>query len=126
MKRPNLEEFISDQRTGRARKLWPSNLIVKEPGFTFLYVRWTSRFFEGFECYPTLDISNVTARFKGKGTFTSLIERLRANHPDVTIYVECVANTRFEAKLQRMGFKPQLNMPSCWYMLGTGRTPISS
>ena len=99
MRLPTLEQFLAKPR-------FPNNSYVTEPGFSDLYVRHTTRRFEG-KLYDTLDIGRVIARKPGKGTFTRLLARLHNQYPHLTIYVECVMNPRFAKTLvERLGFKP--------------------
>lgn len=80
------------------------NSYVKEPGFSKLYVRHGRRYICGKLYSNILDIANIEARKKGKGTFSKLIERLRTEYPSMGIFVECVVNIRFEKKLLSLGF----------------------
>jgi hypothetical protein len=97
-----LDEFLETKLNASA---WPNNAYVKEPKFTYLYVRRSRRYI-GDRCYePVLDIARVEARKPGKGAFTALVKRLRAKHPELPLFVECVLNKRFRAKLEALGFK---------------------
>lgn len=100
MKQPTLEEFIAAYGT---RKYMP-NLYVREKGFKQIYVRITPRWIDGAWRDPTLDLANIEATYPGKGTFTRLVERLRREHPAMTLFVESVLNRRFHAKLESLGF----------------------
>ena len=112
---PKLDDFIAQALT----KQWPANAYVKEPGFSSLYVRIAKRYIDG-EMQTTIDLANMTASRPGKGAFTKLVERLRAQY-GLIIYVECVLNPRFEAKLVRMGFVQHTQHdPSSYYLLPEG------
>lgn len=99
-----LDEFIADPRSLRSE-------YVREEGMMGLYVRVGDRpIITEDGAWPRrkmLDIANVTVaeRKRGKGNFTRMIERLRRDHPTLPLYVECVQEERFRAKLERMGFK---------------------
>jgi hypothetical protein len=80
------------------------NSWVNYPGFTGLYLRYGPRVIDGKMVYPVLDIANVTAETKGKGTFKELIKTLRESYPELNIYVESVTNELFGDGLIRMGF----------------------
>lgn len=103
-----LDEFI---KKGLERAPVPTNAYVKEKGFKFLYVRIGRRLLGGQMVTPTLDLANLEASRPGKGTFTKLVERLKAEHPELTLVVECVLNPRFVEKLERMGFKHKEQNP---------------
>lgn len=79
------------------------NSWVNYPGFTGLYLRYGPRVIDGKMLYPVLDIANVTAETKGKGTFKEFIKTLRESYPELNIYVEN-ANKLFGDGLVRMGF----------------------
>ena len=87
---PTLKAFLEGARR---------NAYVTYPGFASLYVRHTQRF--GFE---TLDVANLEAKQPGRGAFTRLVKHVRKTYPRMGIYVECVMNDRFVAKLAAMGF----------------------
>ncbi len=89
-----LDEFLN-----RGEYL-PNSAYVKEPGFTELYVRDTSRYINGVKT-NTLDIARVVVRNRGKGTFTALVNRIKGKY---NIYVECVTTLRFEGLLARLEF----------------------
>lgn len=112
MKPQTLGEFISSQGERR-----PRNAYVRFPGFSTLYVRCTKRFLRHELVSPVLDIANIEASRPGKGAFTKLFEHLRENYPEMWLFVECVANERFEKKLRKMGFTQCTNdlLPS-FYM----------
>jgi len=106
-----LEEFLVDPHRR------PPNAYVRHNGFRRLYVRWSQRSLGGTVYKSILDIANIEATKPGKGAFTKLVEDLHARN--ISLYVESVMNTRFEAKLLRMGFtqRPeQLGAPS-FYLL---------
>jgi hypothetical protein len=93
-----LDHFI-----GRMGSRWmtPNNAYVTEPGFSELYVRSGFHMIEG-QVQHTLDIGRIRAEHPGAGAFSSLMEKLAPLN--IGIYVECVHNKRFAAKLLRMGF----------------------
>lgn len=93
-----LEAFMKG--TGRG------NAYVTFPGFKGLYIRRNPRFIRNLDIIaePTIDIANLTAKKPGKGAFTHLFQHLRKEYPHLWIFVECVVNERFAAKLLRMGF----------------------
>lgn len=108
-----IDQFI--QVSLNKKSAFNSNSYVKEPGFQSLYLRHGRRLINGKWYSNILDIANVEARKKGKGTFTSLIGRLRDKYPNMGIYVECVHNCRFHSKLEELGFKKVTDDPSfCW------------
>jgi len=116
MKEPTLDEFLV-----QGEKAWPKNSWVKEPGFTKLYVRLSKRSLEG-GLRLMIDLSNLTARHPGKGTFTRLVARLRAQYPEMGIYVECVLEPRFAVRLvSKLGFKVSPFDERSFYLFGTSQ-----
>jgi N-acetylglutamate synthase-like GNAT family acetyltransferase len=104
-RQPTLERFL---RTDSLR-----NEYVKEPDFEGLYVRKSHRQIsvgadKHYPGTPMLDIANVTVAEKKRGTgvFTRLVQRIRAEHPTLPIYVENVLDPRFGWKLEKLGFEP--------------------
>lgn len=95
-----LEEFLEKVYYGDLR---PHNAWVREPGFKSLYVRKSRRFLGGITRVKRLDIASVEAVRPGAGCFTALVRRLLQQ--GIPLYIECVHNERFAAKLLRMGFK---------------------
>jgi len=103
---PTLDEFL-------ARKGFPLNSYVREPGFQDLYVRKSRRMLDG-ELREVLDIANVTVTEEGTGTFTRLVERLSTNH---SLFVENVLNHRFRKGLLKLGFVEAPNYPTCFFKM---------
>jgi len=95
-----LDEFIKE-----AQNHWNFRVYLTEPGFKHLYVRYTKRYLLGAMREPVFDIALIEARRKGKGTFTKFFNKLRAEHPELHIFVENVFNPRFEKKLESLGFQ---------------------
>jgi hypothetical protein len=110
-----LDEFI---RARLAKEVWPTNAYVKEKGFRSLYVRLNRRHIQGEMWNPVLDIANGEAKKPGSGAFTSLVQRLQEQHPEMGLFVECVLNERFRQKLLTLGFqstaRPEDLSPSYW------------
>lgn len=104
MQLPTLEEFLAIHESGK-RPSYQRNQYVSEAGFDSLYVRYTKRVYQGYFVDPVLDIANVTVEepLRGTGVFTRLIERLRNDRPNLTLYVES-AQPRFYHMLLRYGF----------------------
>lgn len=63
------------------------------------------RTINGVRFLPVLDIANVEATQKSKGTFTNLVKRIRAKYPSLPILLENVISKRFSKRLERMGFE---------------------
>jgi hypothetical protein len=110
---PKLDDFIS-----QAREKWPHNAWVIEPGFAELYIRVSWRPFEN-KMVQVIDLANITASKPGNGAFTKLVAKLRKTYPELGIYVESVLNSRFDAKLLKMGFVERQNSPHNYYLLPT-------
>lgn len=110
-----LDEFITDPHV---RNQW-----VAEPGFAGLYVRKGRRLVLDAVYENVLDIADVEAEEKGKGTFKNMIERLRTTYPTMHLYVENVLSRRFGEGLERMGFtllhsdgSPDDYWPPCFFL----------
>jgi hypothetical protein len=102
---PTLDEFIASyQGDHRFVLRFGRRQHVLERGFIKCYVRIGRRWFNKQWWDPTLDLADIEARRPGNGTFTRLVARLRKKYPDMTLYVECVSEPRFQNKLVRMGF----------------------
>jgi hypothetical protein len=115
-----LDEFIAINREmfeGAPRRPYPPmrNAFVREPGFSELYVRMTSRYLDGRLYSPVLDIARVEVQHRGQGTFTRLVERLRKTYPAMTLYVECVLEERFRRGLERAGFHDIPDLPGTYW-----------
>lgn len=112
MKLQSLDAFITTSTPGYCK-----NAYVEFPGLTTLYVRRGSRYIAGKYSFPVLDIAAVEAEVPGKKAFTNLVNHLRENHPELWIFVECVNNPRFAAKLPFMGFiRDDVGQSACFYM----------
>ena len=113
-----LKQFLADVRT------YPTRAHVKHPGFRELYVRRTRRFLGGQLCSPVLDLASMEAKTPGKGAFTKLIRDLRAQHPELYLFVECVLNPRLIGKLQELGFtRCDSGESICFYLPPVKDTP---
>lgn len=106
-----LDEFIRSRIDGT---VWPRNAYVEETGFSALYVRVTERLIEGQVRKPVLDLAALSAESPGKGTFTTLVARVRKDWPTLGLFVECVQTRRFGEKLITLGFR--LVSPQCYWM----------
>lgn len=114
MKFPTLDEFITRYKAGGDPGR-PINGWVREPGFRHLYVRMTPRYISGIAHDPTLDLANFEVRKPGHGTFTALINRLRSERPELTLFVECVLNGRLAKRLEALGFEYVGSACFVWY-----------
>lgn len=92
----NLDEFMNQNRV--------RNVYVSEPGWLSLYVRKGTRSVGGMLTERVLDLANIEATVKGKGTFLGLLVRIRKKYPKYTIFVECVLVPRFADYLVKRGF----------------------
>jgi hypothetical protein len=79
------------------------NAYVNAPGFAELYVRHARRVLAQ-NWRQTIDLARMEAVSPGNGAFTALLDHVRTLYPDYWIFVECVQNRRFEAKLLSLGF----------------------
>lgn len=95
-----LDEFIKEHHN----RAWPVNAYVEAKGFDSFYIRYGDRYVNGEKHKHVLDIANIVASKPGSGVFTVLVERLRREYPDISLYVENALDPRFGAKLARMGF----------------------
>jgi hypothetical protein len=103
-----LNDFLNEElpRYEDPNARWvPARAYLKEPGFALLYVRISMRIIKGVRFLPVLDIANVEALEKSKGTFTNLVKSVRAKYPSLPILVESVISERFVKRLERMGFE---------------------
>lgn len=108
-KLPTLDEFIANKGAIR-------NSYVTEPGFSGLYVRYSRRQLEG-ALRQTLDIASITAVEPDAGAFTRLFRKLRREHPELTLFVECVQTERFrKGLLERFNFTPAPYDPYSFYL----------
>lgn len=116
---PTLDNFISHAQ----KCAIGMNSYVREPGFQNLYVRYLKRrYIHTHAAYAenVLDLANMNATTPGSGAFTTLVERLRKDYPEMSLYVENVLNPRFGEKLLRMGFKPVTEQhPFSYFMVST-------
>lgn len=124
----SLAEFIKGAHQKYESLGFPSNEYVKEPGFKALYVRYGRRLAHGEVHAPVLDIANVEVLKEGRGTFTSLVHRLRRDYPELGLFVENVLSPRFAAGLEHMGFKKVMVGESmCFFMPGNSAgVPLQS
>jgi hypothetical protein len=118
----DLDTFIRE-RLAEVNEARNFNAWVKAEGWRNLYVRLTRRSLPTGFYDPVLDLASLEVRKPGTGTFTRLIERLRRDYPNLTIYVENVWNQRFQRKLVSLGFAPvdwphQLLEDTRCYVLG--------
>lgn len=88
----NFDEFVAPRLKDKA--VWLRNSYVSFPGWLNLYVRVTSRYLNGEERGMVIDLANIEARAKGKGTFKKLIAHIRKTYPGTVIHVEEVQSER--------------------------------
>lgn len=110
----NLDEFMHQNRV--------RNVYVSEPGWS-LYVRKTTRMLGGNRIELVLDLANIEATVKDRGTFFDLLVRIRKKYPEWTIFVENVLTPRFSIYLERRGFTciPGDGYTSSFYLLPGSR-----
>lgn len=111
----NFDEFVAPRLKDKA--VWPRNSYVSFPGWLNLYVRVTSRHLNGEERGMVIDLANIEARAKGKGTFKKLIAHIRKTYPGTVIHVEEVLSERFREGLPRLGFIPRRDHPTSFFLL---------
>ena len=114
MKLPTLYEFIESHNNKPYH--FPNNSFVHHNDFEDFYVRWAKRYIGDKREDKVLDIARIAAKVPGRGDFVKLIKEIKERYNDLTIYVECVLNPRFERKLIRLGFK-QVNELNSYYLL---------
>jgi hypothetical protein len=112
---PTLDEFVNKKLSSWDTS-WPKNSYVTEQGFKSLYIRVTDRYIAGKK-RKTIDLANLTATTPGSGAFTKLVEKLKKQYPQLTIFVENVLSRRFAVKLILMGFEIREHEPRCFYLL---------
>jgi hypothetical protein len=115
-----LDEFIRDGSTRLAATGLASRLHITEPDFNVLYVRITRRHVNGAEYRPVLDVADVNVRGdrRGRGVFTTFLDRVRDQYPALHLFVENVIEERFQKHLERYGFvvvEPRLD-PPCYFL----------
>ncbi len=82
---------------------------VTHPGFSSLYVHVGSKYINYILTPRVVTFANVRATQPGAGVFSELVVNLHGGswRAGFAVYVECVHNERFAAKLERMGFRHQ-------------------
>lgn len=82
-----------------------------------LYIRKGPRYIEHVLHQKVIQIASIKVRFKGRGTFTRLVNYLRERYPDHTLFVECVLEPKLVPRLLRLGFHRELNTyPGNFYL----------
>jgi len=117
---PTLDEFLERSE----KRAFPSNSYVKEPGWESLYVRYGPRFVLEDLQSPVLTLANITVekQMRGKGVFTTLVERLRREHPNLHLLVENT-HSRFGSYLLKIGFVLMSEEISKSYFLKAKESP---
>lgn len=115
---PTLDDFL---RTSTADSR--AHAYVRYPGFRSLYVRHTSRYFQGALITPVIDLASLEATRPGKGAFTALLQHLRETFPHCWIHIECVLNPRFAEKLPSLGFVYEPAGASACFFLPPAKVP---
>lgn len=95
-----LDEFLRQEH----HPLLHSRAQLKEPGFSYLYVRYGCRYVKNELFKDVLEIATVEAAMPGRGAFKKLLAHVRTQYHHVHVFVENVSSPRFRGYLMQVGF----------------------